>query len=105
MRGQELITAGLAAFVVVRAGAQPLYTEVTTTHLPAGIAGRCMNAAAGDADGDGDLDIALAIEFERKLLLVNDGRGRCANSSLKLPRAIHDSEDVAFADFDRDGDL
>jgi hypothetical protein len=105
MRGQELITAGLAAFVVVRAGAQPLYTEVTTTHLPAGIAGRCMNAAAGDADGDGDLDIALAMEFERKVLLVNDGRGRFANASLKLPRAIHDSEDVAFADFDRDGDL
>src|SRR5688500_46921 len=96
-----------AALAVHGAGgmAQPLYTEVTPTHLPAGIAGRRMNAAAADADGGGDLDVALAMEFQRKVLLVNDGRGRFTNASLLLPRAIHDSEDVAFADFDRDGDL
>jgi hypothetical protein len=86
-------------------GAQPLYTEVTATHLPAGIAGACMNAAAGDADGDGDLDLALAMEFERKVLLRNDGTAHFSNASLLLPRTIHDSEDVEFADFDGDGDL
>lgn len=105
MRNELLITGALAALVGMRAGAQPLFTEVTTTHLPAGIAGRCMNAAAGDADGDGDLDLALAMEYERNALLLNDGNGRFSNASLQLPRAIHDSEDVSFADFDGDGDL
>src|SRR5688572_20831759 len=86
-------------------GAQPLYTDVTGTHLPGGIAGACMNAAAGDADGDGDLDLALAMEYEPKVLLLNDGAGRFSDASARLPRAVHDSEDVAFADFDGDGDL
>ena len=64
-----------------------------------------MNAAAGDADGDGDLDLALAMEFEPKVLLLNDGAARFRDASAQLPRTIHDSEDVAFADFDVDGDL
>jgi hypothetical protein len=86
-------------------GAQPLYTDATATHLPARIAGQCMDAAAGDVDGDGDLDLALAMEFEPKVLLLNDGAGRFRNASAQLPRAVHDSEDVSFADFDGDGDL
>jgi hypothetical protein len=100
-------SAMVSAAVFVFAGspaAGQLFTEVTTTHLPAGIAGRCMDAAAGDADGDGDLDLALAMEYEPNVLLLND-RGRFSNASARLPRASHDSEDVAFADFDRDGDL
>lgn len=87
------------------AWAQSLFTEVTATHLPTGLAGRCMDAASGDVDADGDLDLALAMEFETKVLLLNDGQGRFSDASAQLPRAIHDSEDVAFADFDRDGDL
>ncbi len=97
--------AATLAFVGVRTEGQALYTEVTVTHLPAGLAGRCMDAAAGDADGDGDLDLALAMEFEPKILLLNDGRGRFSDASVELPRAVHDSEDIAFADFDGDGDL
>jgi VCBS repeat protein len=83
----------------------PPYREVTAAQLPAGLAGSCMNAAAGDADGDGDLDLALAMEFEPKVLLLNDGAGTFTDGSDRLPRAVHDSEDVAFADFDDDGDL
>jgi len=83
----------------------PPYRDVTDTHLPARLAGGCMNAASGDADGDGDLDLALAMEFEPNILLLNDGKGRFTNGSERLPRTAHDSEDVAFADFDRDGDL
>ena len=101
-------TLAIAAAALASAGglgAQPLYTEVTATHLPPGIAGPCMNAEAGDADGDGDLDLALAMEYEPKILLLNDGAGRFSNASEQLPRTIHDSEDVAFADFDGDGDL
>src|SRR5262245_41876567 len=91
--------------VGVPAAAEPLYTEVTATHLPPGLAGPCMNAAAGDVDGDGDLDLALAMELVPKVLLLNDGSGRFSDASAKLPRTIHDSEDVAFADFDADSDL
>jgi hypothetical protein len=87
------------------AGAQSLFADVTTSHLPTALAGRCMDAAAGDVDGDGDLDLALAMEFEPKILLLNDGSGVFRDASAQLPRAIHDSEDVAFADFDGDDDL
>jgi len=104
MRGAIFI--GVAgALLGGRIVAQPLYTEVTATHLPAGIAGACMNAHAGDADGDGDPDLALAMEYEPKVLLLNDGAGKFSNASSQLPRTVHDSEDVAFADFDGDGDL
>jgi len=84
--------------------AQSLFSEQTEARLPV-IAGRCMDAAAGDADGDGDLDLVLAMEFEPNVLLLNDGEGRFSDVSDRLPRAVHDSEDVAFADFDLDGDL
>ncbi len=101
----EAFTALAMALCGVRAAAQPPYTEVTTTHLPSGLAGPCMDAAAGDADGDGDLDLVLAMEFETNVLLLNDGMARFRNASAQLPRTEHDSEDVAFADFDADGDL
>lgn len=81
------------------------YREVTATHLPPGLAGPCMDASAADADGDGDLDLALAMEFQPNVLLLNDGSGVFADDSEGLPRAAHDSEEVAFADFDDDADL
>jgi FG-GAP-like repeat len=103
---RRLFMAASGACVAGAVAAQtPLYRDVTATHLPAGLAGRCMNAAAGDADADGDLDLALAMEFEPKILLLNDGSGAFADGSERLPRAVHDSEDVAFADFDGDRDL
>jgi len=98
------LTVGMA-FATGVASQQAIYTEVTATHLPTGLAGPCMDAAAGDADGDGDLDLALAMEFQPNILLLNDGAGVFTNASAELPRAAHDSEDVAFADFDGDGDL
>ena len=104
MRSEIIAAAALAIFGTAGA-AQPLYPEMTATHLPQGLAGPCMNAAAGDVDGDGDLDLALAIEYDPKVLLLNDGAARFRNASLQLPRTIHDSEDVEFADFDADGDL
>src|SRR3970040_1500215 len=98
------LTVGMA-FATGVASQQAIYTEVTATHLPTGLAGPCMDAAAGDAAGDGHLDLALAMEFQPNILLLNDGAGVFTNASAELPRAAHDSEDVAFADFDGDGDL
>jgi hypothetical protein len=85
--------------------AEPLFVDVTETHLPAGFIGRCMDAAAGDVDGDGDLDLALAMEFQQNILLRNDGSGHVRNDFSVMPRTRHDSEDIEFADVDNDGDL
>jgi len=86
--------------------AEPLFREVTDTHLPTGIlGGLSMDAAVGDMDGDGDPDIVIANEFRPNILLLNDGRGMFTDGSARLPRTERDSEDVGIADFDGDGDL
>src|SRR5262245_61009710 len=99
-KGRGMRIEALAVAAVALSGgaatAQPLFTEVTATHLPPRIEGRCMDTASGDVDGDGDLDLALAIEFDPKILLLNDGEARFRDASAQLPRAVHDSEDVAF---------
>jgi len=76
-----------------------------SARLPDGIAGQCMDAAAGDADGDGDIDLVLAMEFRPNVLLVNDGTGTFVLGADRLPPTRHDSEDIAFVDLDGDGDL
>ena len=59
-----------------------------------------------DIDGDGDLDVILAQEFQPNVLLLNDGNGRFEDASAeRMPIARHDSEDIAIADVDGDGDL
>ena len=64
-----------------------------------------MDAAAIDVDGDGDQDVLVALEYYPNRLFVNDGKGKLTEESWRLPRAVHDSEDIAVADFDGDGDL
>ncbi|HEX2081725.1 MAG TPA: VCBS repeat-containing protein [Longimicrobium sp.] len=81
------------------------YVDVSETHVPATM-GSSMDAQAFDADGDGDLDLLIAKEVQRNVLLLNDGTGRMMDASdARLPFTAHDSEDVAVADYDRDGDL
>jgi hypothetical protein len=80
---------------------------VSEIHLPrTGLATNSMDIEAGDLDGDGDLDLVVAMEFRPNVLLFNDGQGIFVNwSSGRIPQKNHDSEDIALADFDRDGDL
>lgn len=87
--------------------AEPLYEDVSATHLPVGdLEGLSMDAAMADVDGDGDLDILIANEWRPNILLINDGTGRFSNeSAARLPQVNRDSEDVGFADFDGDGDV
>ncbi len=104
------LTAALAvlpALLPALAAADPIYTDVTESHLPADdLTGLSMDAALADFDADGDLDILIANEFRPNILLINDGTGRFTNESeARLPRDSHDSEDIAVADFDGDGDL
>ena len=84
-----------------------VYRDVSSTHLPAVVRApgqRSMEARAVDVDADGDLDLIVAREAQPNVLLLNDGQGRFANASGRIPQAALDSEDIAVGDFDRDGD-
>ncbi|MGD2168230.1 MAG: VCBS repeat-containing protein [Gammaproteobacteria bacterium] len=100
-----LVLASCTVLALAAAAQDPLYRDETALRLPAALAGQCMDAATGDIDGDGDLDLALAMEFRSNLILLNDGSGYFSLAENALPASRHDSEDVEFADFDRDGDL
>lgn len=63
-----------------------------------------MDVRAIDIDQDGDLDIILANEFQPNSILINDGTGKFTDESAqRLPQVVHDSEDIAIADFNGDG--
>ncbi len=84
---------------------QALFTDVSAM-LPSGTQGSTMDVAAADLDGDGDNDLVLAMEFIPNVILINDGAGNFSNESLsRLPQVMRDSEDIALADFDKDGDI
>ena len=91
-------TSGAAA----SGGGNDLFLEITVPHT----IGSSMDSQAFDADGDGDLDLLIAKEIQPNVLLLNDGTGRMTVAPAgMLPGGSWDSEDVAVADFDRDGDL
>ncbi len=86
-------------------GAQ-LYFNASDNLPDNGAKGGSMDVRAADLDGDGDLDIVLANEFQANTILSNDGTGVFSNTTMgNLPQEIHDSEDVAIADFNNDGHL
>ena len=72
-----------------------------------------MDVTSVDVDNDDDLDLIIAGEFQRNLLFINDGIGNFAEDPSRLfPEknlgdsfAGEDSEDIALADFDQDGDM
>lgn len=83
-----------------------LFNDVTKSHLKSiALHNNTMSAAPIDIDNDGDLDLVLAMEYVENVILINDGKGVLSDeSSARLPRIKHDSEDIAVADFDNDGD-
>ncbi|GJM36154.1 MAG: cysteine proteinase [Saprospiraceae bacterium] len=83
------------------------FEDVSYSHLPIMVLqGRNMDAKPFDADGDGDLDIMVAGEHTFNILLINDGKGKFTEESVqRIPLNKRDSEDIAIADFDGDGDL
>jgi hypothetical protein len=99
-------------FCLLAAALLPVYLfsqlfRNATNQLPDnGAKGATMDVRAADLDKDGDLDLVLANEFQANAILFNDGRGNFTNGSANnLPQVIHDSEDVAIADFNGDGHL
>ena len=94
--------------------AQTYYFNHENTNIPLGPTSiSSMDVESADVDDDGDLDIIIAGEFRRNLLLFNDGNGVFSEDVTRLfpdknPNngfSGEDSEDIAVADFDLDGDL
>ena len=84
----------------------PIYLDRTNQLPTAGASKSSMDVRAVDVDGDLDLDIVLANEFQANSILINDGNGNFTDQSqARLPQVVHDSEDIAIADFDMDNDL
>ena len=83
------------------------FHDVSATHIPPlATQVRSMDAQTADIDGDGDLDIIVAGEWAYNILLINDGNGKFTDETAqRFPLNSHDSEDIAIADFDNDGDL
>ena len=100
--GAPPLPSAAAAGAAASGGGQDLFVEIAVPHT----AGSSMDSQAFDADGDGDLDLLIAKEIQPNVLLLNDGTGRMTVAPAgMLPGGAYDSEDVAVADFDRDGDL
>ncbi len=87
-------------------GNTALFKNVTTTHLKSSFTNdNTMDGQAYDIDQDGDIDMILAMEFRRNRILINNGEGILTDETDKrFPDLTHDSEDIAIADFDQDGD-
>lgn len=84
--------------------ATPWFADVSAEALAAKSGSpNSMAAQASDLDGDGDLDLAIAVENGTNRVLLNDGTGYLTEARLTGPSGDH--EDVAIADYDRDGDL
>ncbi len=83
-----------------------LFTNASKQLPNGGAQSQSMDVRAADIDQDGDLDIILANEFQGNVLLLNDGLANFSDGTINnLPQLINDSEDVAVADFDGDGQL
>lgn len=97
----------LTALLLTTSVAQAqLYINASANLPDNGAKGASMDVRAADLDNDGDLDIVLANEFQPNTILINDGKGRFTNGTPgNLPQPVKDSEDVAIADFNRDGIL
>lgn len=82
------------------------FVDVSATHIPvADLTNNSMDLVSVDIDMDGDEDLVIASEFRQNIILINDGKGKFSNGTEgRLPKKNHDSEDIAVADFDKDGD-
>ena len=81
------------------------FTDVTD-EARLGVRGTGMGAAWGDYDGDGRLDL-LVTRYGTNLLFRNEGNGRFRDVSVESGVAALEGfwTGVAWADFDRDGDV
>jgi hypothetical protein len=80
------------------------FTDVTATHLPAGL-WHTSGLAVGDVDGDGDLDFVTGDTWQNRLFR-NDGTGRFTDATFgRMPTQASETRHLELADFDGDNDL
>ncbi|HEY0707908.1 MAG TPA: VCBS repeat-containing protein [Polyangia bacterium] len=87
------------------APALPLFSDVTATQVPAAPNLHSLDTAFSDVDEDGDPDVVVAVEGDVNRLYLNDGKGVFTQKVGAFTDVKRDSENVAIADFDRDGHL
>jgi hypothetical protein len=104
--GAAALLASCLAFTILQKEVTQ-FQDVSATHLPlADLRANSMDVESADLDKDGDMDLVIASEFRQNLLLFNDGQGKFSNATEgRLPKKMHDSEDIALGDFDKDGDI
>jgi len=90
------------------------FFQLQNAQMPANYTtGATMDVTSADLDGDGDPDLILAGEVLENYIFFNDGTGTFTiDPERRLPEFNvndqypgEDSEDIAVADFDQDGDL
>ncbi|MEL7474502.1 MAG: FG-GAP-like repeat-containing protein, partial [Planctomycetota bacterium] len=95
------------ASLTAETSAELRFEDVSGSALPDGVtAGRSMDVECADVNADGRPDLIIASEIGPNLVLLNAGGIRFTHDPAALPgNARHDSEDIAVADFDGDGDF
>lgn len=82
------------------------FKDVTSSNLPEEAAATYNAAKAADIDSDGDLDLVIAVQSAPNRILINDGTGTFIDESDdRLPAQNYDSQDLAVADLNSDGNL
>jgi len=110
MRSEILFVIGRSVLVCC-AGApalagEVLFRDVSRELLPlAPTGGNTMDAEIADLNADGHPDVVLAVEFGANCVLFGSEKGLRYDADALPGGSVHDSEDIAIADFDGDGDL
>ncbi len=83
-----------------------LYYDASQGLPDMGASGQSVDVQSADLDNDGDFDIVLANEYQVNAILYNEGSAQFLLAPPNtLPSSVHDSEDIAIADFNADGFL
>lgn len=88
----------------IRNDGSGMFTDVTASQMPPN-SGGTIELALIDVENDGDLDIYLG-RADQDRLLLNDGSGRMADASSRLPAEVGFTgfEELEIGDLDADGD-
>jgi hypothetical protein len=91
------------AFVLIQEAPSSVFADATAAHVPAAPSLHATDSVFIDVDGDRDLDVVVSVEYGVNRLYINEGGGRLVQRPGAFGTAIHDTEHVASADFNRDG--
>lgn len=91
------------AFFLISEQPSSVFVDATSSHVPTAPALHGTDSVFIDVDRDGDLDVVVSVEYGVNRLYVNEGGGRLVYRPGAFGDVMHDTEHVAAADFDGDG--